>query len=61
MEMDNSFQRQESDSDMQQPRKKLANKLHVFESLLHWLANLVRLTETEQIDAGIYLGHLGDE
>jgi hypothetical protein len=59
--MDNSFQRQESDSDMQQPRSRLVNGLHVFESLLHWLANLVRLTEAEQNDAGIYLDHLGDE
>jgi len=61
--MDNSFQHQESDSnsDMQQPRSRLANRLQIFESLLHWLANLVRLTEAEQNDAGIYLDHLGDE
>ena len=28
-----------------------------FASILHWLANLVQLTEEEQGEAGIYLGN----
>jgi len=59
--MDNSFRRQEAGT--QQPGGFLAN-LHIFASILplmrhsvDWLAGLIRLTEEEQVDAGIYLGY----
>ena len=28
---------------------------------VNWLAGLLKLTEEEQDDAGLFLGHLGDE
>ena len=63
--MDNSFHRQESET--QQKGGNLAG-LQVFESLLplmrrsvNWLAGLIKLTEEEQEDAGVYPGRLGDE
>ncbi len=31
-------------------------RLQIFHGILHWLAGLVRLTEKEQENAGIYLG-----
>jgi len=58
--MDNSFQPRELVSDLQ-PHGRLANRLHIFKSILHWLSNLFQLTKEEQQDAGIYLGRLGDE
>jgi hypothetical protein len=54
--VDHSFQRPGPDSDMQQPHGRLANHLHIFESMLSWLANLMQLTEAEQNDAGVYFG-----
>ena len=54
--MDHSFQQQDPGSDMQQPHGRLANRLHIFESVLSWLANLMQLTEEEQNDAGVYFG-----
>jgi hypothetical protein len=51
--MDNSFHRQETDT--QQPTGLLAS-LQIFNSILDWLAGLIKLTEEEQKDAGIYLG-----
>ncbi len=48
--MDHSFRQQVSAT--QQPGGILA-RLHVFESILHWLAGLIQLTEEEQKDAGI--------
>lgn len=59
--MDNSFHRQGPGANPQQPRGRLANSLRIFESILHWLYTLIQLTKEEQQDAGIYLGHLGDE
>jgi hypothetical protein len=56
--MDNSFYRQASDT--QQKNGFLAN-LQVFDRIINWLAGLIKLTEEEQEDAGIYLGRLGDE
>jgi hypothetical protein len=50
--MDNSFHPQESKT--QQSGGLLAG-LQIFESILKWLASLIRLTEEEQEDAGIYL------
>jgi hypothetical protein len=64
--MDNSFHRQESD--VQQKSGFLAS-MQIFDSLLpllmqrsaSWLAGLLKLTEEEQEEAGVYFGRLGDE
>lgn len=63
--MENSFQQQESDT--RQNNGFLAG-LQIFDSLLpimrhsvSWLAGLLKLTEEEQEDAGVYLSRLGDE
>jgi hypothetical protein len=63
--MDNSFHQQESN--IQQPSGFLAS-LQIFDSILllmrrslNWLTGLLKLTEEEQEDAGVYLGHLGDK
>jgi hypothetical protein len=56
--MDNSFHRQVSDA--QQKGDFLAS-LQIFDRIINWLAGLIKLTEEEQEDAGIYLGRLGDE
>jgi len=64
--MDNSsFHRQESGT---QQEVSFLDNPHVFESLLrfmrhsvNWLAGLLKLTEEEQEEAGVYFGHLGDE
>jgi len=60
--MDNSFQRQESDT---QQKSGFSASLQIFESILplvrrsvNWLAGLIKLTEEEQEEAGIYLGPL---
>lgn len=64
--MDNpSFQQQESDT-----RQKISflAVLKIFDNLLslmrhsaNWLADILKLTEEEQEDAGVYLSRLGDE
>lgn len=54
--MDNSFRRQGSDA---QPAGGFLASLQIFNSLLHWLAGLIQLTEEEQKDAGIYLDDQG--
>jgi len=64
--MDNySFQQQESDT--RQESGFLVGQ-QIFDSLLpllrhsvSWLAGLLKLTEEEQEDAGVYLSRLGDE
>lgn len=63
--MDNSFQRQESDA---QQKRGILDSLQVFDSILSFirhsvilLAGLIWLTEEEQEDAGVYLGHPGEE
>lgn len=64
--MDNtSFRQQESDT---QQKDSFLDSLQVFDSLLrlmrhsvNWLAGLLKLTEEEQEEAGVYLGRLGDE
>jgi len=50
--MDNSFHRQGTDT--QQPTG-FGATLQLFNSILDWLAGLIKLTEEEQKDAGIYL------
>ena len=54
--MDNSFRQQ--GSDIRQPGGFLAS-LDIFDKVLNWLAGLIKLTEEEQKDAGIYLGDRG--
>jgi len=63
--MDNSFHRQ--DLDTQQKRNTFTG-LQFFESILplmwrsvNWLADFVKLTEKEREDAGLFLGCLGDK
>ena len=56
--MDNSFHRQASGA--QQKGSFLAS-LQIFDRINNWLVGLLKLTEEEQEDAGIYLGPLGDE
>ena len=56
--MDNFFHRQESNA--QQKGGFLAS-LQIFDRIIHWLGGLLKLTEEEQEDAGVYLGHLGNE
>ena len=47
--MDNSFHRQETDT-QRSPGFQIIN------SILNWLADLIKLTDDERMDAGIYLG-----
>jgi len=63
--MDNSFHRQESDV---QQKSGFFASMQIFDSLLplmqrsaSWLAGLLKLTEEEQEEAGVYFGRLGDE
>ena len=56
--MDNSIHGQESDTRDQ--KSLLAGPL-ILNSIINWLLNLIKLTEEEQQDAGIYPGRLGDE
>ena len=57
--MDSSFREQGSDT-QRAPRSFLAS-LRILASLISWMAGLIRLTEDEQEDAGIYLDRLGGE
>ena len=50
---DNSFHQEESGT---QPPSGFLTSLHIFDSILGWLAGLIQLTEEEQGDAGICLG-----
>ena len=63
--MDKSFHPQESNT--QQPSS-LLTSLWIFDSILpfmrrsvKWLAGLIKFTKEEKEDAGVYLGHLGNE
>jgi len=57
--MDNSFHRQGSGT--QQDPKSFLVSLPILASLIKWLAGLIKLTEEEREDAGIYLGRLRGE
>ena len=59
--MDNSFHRQGQGSDTQQDQKSFLVSLPNLASIIKWLAGLIKLTEEEQEDAGIYPGRLGGE
>ena len=53
--MDNSLSQGPGSTARRQPRGLLA-RLRILDSLLVWLAEILRLTEEEQNEAGIYLG-----
>ena len=57
--MDSSFREQESET-QQQPKRSFLN-LRIPASIIQWLAGILRLTEEEQEDAGIYLDRPGGE
>lgn len=57
--MDSSFREQGSRT-QEAPKSFLAG-LKVLASLIKWLSGLIKLTEEEQEDAGIYLDRLGGE
>ncbi len=57
--MDSSFREQVSGT-QDAPKSFFAGR-KILASLLNWLAGLVKLTEEEREDAGIYLGRQGDE
>jgi hypothetical protein len=64
--MDNSsFQQQESDT---RQKSGILAVLQIFDNILslmrhsaNWLAGILKLTEEEQEDAGVYLSRLGDK
>jgi hypothetical protein len=57
--MDSSFREQESETE-QQPKRSFLN-LRIPASIIQWLVGILRLTEEEQENAGIYLDRPGDE
>jgi hypothetical protein len=57
--MDSSFREQVAGT--QEPPKGLEAGLKILASLINWLVGIIKLTEEEREDAGIYLGHQGDE
>jgi len=59
--MDSSFRRQGQGSDTQQDQKSFLVSLPILASIIQWLASLIKLTEEEQEDAGIYLDRLRGE
>ena len=56
--MDNSIHEQESGT---RDQKSFLAGLLILNSIINWLLSLIKLTEEEQQDAGIYPGRLGDE
>ena len=57
--MDSSFREQGSGT--QQAPKSFFASLPILASLINWLAGLIKLTEEEREDAGIYLDRPGGE
>ncbi|MGZ9226104.1 MAG: hypothetical protein ACXW4M_11175 [Anaerolineales bacterium] len=57
--MESSFR--EEGSGAQQDPKRFFVSLPILPSIIKWLASLIKLTEEEREDAGIYLGRLGGE
>jgi len=57
--MDSSF-REQGPNTQQDPKSFLVS-LPNLASVIKWLAGLIKLTEEEQEDAGIYPGRLGRE
>jgi len=58
--MHSSFREQGSGT-QQDPRSFLVSLPILLASIINWLAGLIKLTEEQQEDAGIYLGRLGGE
>lgn len=54
--MDSTFREQGSGT-QQDPKRFLP----ILASIIKWLAGLIKVTEEEQVEAGIYLDRLGDE
>jgi len=57
--MDSSFREQGSGT-REDPKRFLVS-LTILASLIKWLTGLIKLTEEEREDAGIYLDRLGGE
>ena len=57
--MDSSFREQGSGT--QQDSKRFLASLARLPNLIKWLVSLIRLTEEEQEEAGIYIDRLWDE
>jgi hypothetical protein len=57
--MDSSFREQGSGT--QEAPKSFLGGLAILASLINWLAGLIKLTEEEREDAGIYLDRPGGE
>lgn len=51
----------EQDPGLQQDPKGFWVSLPTLSSLINWLAGIIKLTEEEQEEAGIYLDRLGGE
>jgi hypothetical protein len=58
--MDGSFREQGSGT-QKAPNSFFATSLPILASLINWLAGLIKLTEEEREDAGIYLDRPGGE
>ena len=56
--MDNSIHEQELNT---RDQKSFLAGLLILDGIMNWLVSLIKLTEEEQQDAGIYPGRLGDE
>ena len=57
--MDSSFRDQGSDT-QQNPKRFLAS-MPILDNIIKWMTSLIRLTEEEQEEAGIYLDRPGGE
>ena len=57
--MDSSF-RDQGSSTQQNPKRFLAS-LPILDNIIKWMTSLIRLTEEEQEEAGIYLDRPGGE
>lgn len=57
--MDNSIHEQEASGTQHQ--KSFLAGLSILDGLMNWLAGLIKLSEEEREEAGIYLGRLGGE
>ena len=57
--MDSSFREQGSGT--QQNPKRFIASLPILDNIIKWMASLIRLTEEEQEEAGIYLDRPGGE
>ena len=58
--MDGSF-REQGPGPQSEPKRFLLVSLTSLHRIIQWLAGLIKLTEEEQEDAGIYLDRLGGE